>query len=51
MTLLGFLLPLLAVSTGCGGSNAQAKKAPESCPYRRPTKKKSHWWHKAQKRR
>lgn len=49
--LLAFASPLFVVTTGCGGSDSakQAKK-PTSCPYRRPSKKKSHWWRKAQER-
>ena len=49
--LLAFTSPLLAITTGCGGSDSakQAKK-PASCPYRRPAQKKSYWWRKAQDR-
>jgi len=48
--LLAFATSLFVV-TGCGGSNAakQAQK-PASCPYRRPEKKRSYWWRKAQNR-
>ncbi len=49
--LLAFTSPLWVVTTACGGSDSakQAKK-PASCPYRRPSKKKSYWWRKAQDR-
>jgi len=51
MTAMGMLGMLLA-PTGCGGHAEQAtSKPPASCPYRRPpAPKRSHWWHKAQRR-